>query len=254
MVSVTKRISQIKQPRGGYLPIKNFSLQEFNDGYTLGEENISPQSMGLVVDYLTRIANGTYSTNAFTIALRGAKILSNEHFELAMELVNYIHNSTWDDDISIQNACKLVGFDTVVRAGTHTFKPISEINPDQATINNIKIMVNRSLSFFKKFGPVIQDGFTFMGGYGKYITSGDGDFITKDTLWDFKVSKKKPLPKDTLQILIYYIMCLHSLSPNFETIDTLGFFNPRLNMVFTYKISNISPLLIDEIEKDIIGY
>lgn len=251
MVSVTKRISQIKQPRGGYLPIKNFDLQEFNDGSILGEENITPQSMGLVIDYLTRIANGTSPADVFHIALKGAKILGVEQFELARELLNYINSSTWDDNTSIKNSCKLVGFDTVVRAGAQTFKPVSQIEPDESTINNIKIMVNRSLVFFEEFGPVIKDGFTFLGGYGKHITSGDGDFLTEDTLWDFKVSQKKPQSKDTLQVLIYYIMGLNSLSLN---IDKIGFFNPRLNQVFTYNVSDISPSVRKEIEQDIIGY
>ena len=115
-------------------------------------------------------------------------------------------------------------------------------------------MVNRSILFFKEFGPVIQDGFTFSGGYGKYITSGDGDFLTEDTLWDFKVSKNKPLPKDTLQILIYYIMGLNSESSNFSNIVKIGFFNPRLNQVYTYEVSNISIETIKEIEQEIIGY
>lgn len=254
MVSVTKRISQIKQPRGGYHPIKDFEVQEFNDNFILGEENISPQFMGLVIDYLTRIADETSPTDAFEIALRGASILGKEYVELAMELVTYIENSTWDDNVSITNACKLVAFDTVFRAGPRTFKPVTQIEPDQSTINNIKAMVNRSIFFLKEFGPVIQDGFTFSGGYGKYITSGDGDFLTEDTLWDFKVSKNKPLPKDTLQILIYYIMGLHSESSDFSNIDKIGFFNPRLNQVYTYEVSNISTETIKEIEQEIIGY
>ena len=51
-------------------------------------------------------------------------------------------------------------------------------------------MVNRALDFFNKYGPVIKDGFKFIGGYTETITTGDGDFLTEDTLWDFKVSKK----------------------------------------------------------------
>ena len=66
------------------------------------------------------------------------------------------------------------------------------IVPDQATIANIRIMVERSLSFFKAFGPVTADGFTMEGAYTATITTGDGDFLTKDTLWDFKVTTSKP--------------------------------------------------------------
>mgnify|MGYP007064399459 CR=1 FL=1 len=32
MVSVTQRIKQIKQPRGGYLPVKAFTVTTLDDG------------------------------------------------------------------------------------------------------------------------------------------------------------------------------------------------------------------------------
>ena len=78
--------------------------------------------------------------------------------------------------------------------------------PNQATIANIRIMVERSLSFFKAFDPVTADGFTMEGAYTATITTGDGDFLTKDTLWDFKVTTSKPNKDHTLQLLIYYLM------------------------------------------------
>ena len=48
--------------------------------------------------------------------------------------------------------------------------------------------------------------FTFEGGYTNIVSSGDGDYLTEDTLWDFKVSKEEPKSKYTLQLLMYYIM------------------------------------------------
>ena len=50
--------------------------------------------------------------------------------------------------------------------------------------------------------PIDISGITFEGGYSSVIVSGDADFITKDTLWDFKVSKNSPTSKQTLQLLI----------------------------------------------------
>lgn len=35
MVSVTQRIKQIKQPRGGYLPVKTFTVTTLDDGQVL---------------------------------------------------------------------------------------------------------------------------------------------------------------------------------------------------------------------------
>ena len=38
MVSVTQRIKQIKQPRGGYLPVKAFTVTMLDDGQVLNPE------------------------------------------------------------------------------------------------------------------------------------------------------------------------------------------------------------------------
>lgn len=158
------------------------------------------------------------------------------------------------DNNSIVNACKLVGFDVCFRAGTSFYKPVEQICPDEKTINNINIMINRSLSFWEEYGPIIKDGFTFKGGYTDIVSSGDGDFLTADTLWDFKVSKKEPKSDHTLQILMYYILGCHSIHPEFKKIKKLGLFNPRLNKVYLANISSISSGIIDKVEKDIIVY
>lgn len=50
-------------------------------------------------------------------------------------------------------------------------------------------MVNRSLAFIQTYGPITKRRFTFDGGYTELIFAGYGDFLTKETLWDFKVSK-----------------------------------------------------------------
>ena len=57
MVSVTQRISQIKQPRGGYLNRKSFEVKQLEPETFIDTkyENIAPQTIGLVVDYLTRM-------------------------------------------------------------------------------------------------------------------------------------------------------------------------------------------------------
>ena len=115
-------------------------------------------------------------------------------------------------------------------------------------------MVKRSILFFNRYGPITKDGFTFEGGYTKIIDSGDGDFLTSDTLWDFKVSKNKPTSLHTLQLLIYYIMGTHSIHSEFNSIKKLGIFNPRTNCVYLQNISSIPQLIIDEVSINVIGY
>ena len=129
-----------------------------------------------------------------------------------------------------------------------------EINPDKETIHNIRVMVQRSINFFDLYGPVVKSGFSFEGGYTETVTAGDGDFLTKETLWDFKVSKSLPTNKQTLQLAMYYIMGKHSGKSEYKDINQIGIFNPRLNRVYTLKMDEIPQNTIEEIENYVIGY
>lgn len=54
MSSVTQRVSQIKQPYGGYLRPRDFECIVLNDDNVLSEqENIHPSLVGMAVDYLS---------------------------------------------------------------------------------------------------------------------------------------------------------------------------------------------------------
>lgn len=250
MYSVTQRISQIKQPRGGYINRKDFTCITLEDGIELNaQENIHPGLIGLAIDYMTRFCMGSPKESAFRISLHGAKIAKNE-FD-AYKLLSKIKGL---DTESIINASKLVGYDVCYRAGMASYKPVSEINPDMNTVTNIITMIKRTLSFWNQYGPIIKDGFTFEGGYTSIISKGDGDYLTKDTLWDLKVSKKEIKPEYTLQLLIYYIMGQHSIHKEFDNITQLGIYNPRLNKIYIIKLDTIPQSIIDTVSQDVIGY
>jgi len=250
MTSVTQRIKEISQPRGGYIKPKEFKVEVLNDNAELSpEENISAGLVGLAVDYLTRYSAGTSPDDAFKISLLGASKIGE--FDQAQQLVGQIIGL---DDTSITNACKLSGYDVCFRAGVMWYKPVQEIAPDSATLSNIRTMVNRSLTFMKKYGPIVKDGFTFEGGYTQIVTAGDGDFLTSDTLWDFKVSNKPPTNAHTLQLLMYLIMGQRSVHKEFRDIKKLGLYNPRLNHVYTLDVSSISSDVIRDVSSNVIGY
>ncbi len=249
MASVTQRIKQITQPRGGYLKPCEFKKEEFIDNQILKEENVHSSLVGLAVDYLSRFMLGAALEEAFKISLLGASIIGEERN--AYNLLKLIKGI---DSSSIYYACKLVGYDVCFRAGAMGYKDVNEIEADDGTINNIKVMVKRSILFFSKYGPITKEGFTFEGGYTRIIDSGDGDFLTSDTLWDFKVSKNNPTSAHTLQLLIYYIMGTHSIHNEFKSIKKLGIFNPRTNCVYLKNISDIPKAIIDEVSMEIIGY
>ena len=220
------------------------------DNITLCEhENISSILIGMAVDYMTRYIMGEEAEQAFSISLRGAGIINQS--SNALLLLSDIKGL---DEDSIISACKLVGYDVCYRLGVMEYIPVEEINPDISTVSNIRTMVDRSTVFFKQYGPVIKDGFSFEGGYTKLVSTGDGDFLTKDTLWDFKVSNKASTNVHTLQLLMYYIMGVHSVHKEFQTVNRLGIFNPRLNNVYLLDIEQIPLDTIQKVSKDVIGY
>ena len=248
--SVTQRIQEIEQPRGGYLPIKLFAKETFDDGLTLNDtENIHPSLIGLTVDYMTRFLSGDSIDKAFRISLRGASIINmSDKAEVLKSKITGL------DDSSIFSACQLVGFDVCFRSSIAAYKPIEEIVPDKETIENIRIMINRSLTFLDTYGPITHSAPTFDGGYTKIVNKGDADFTTKDTLWDFKVLRATPTSKQTLQILMYYIMGMHSKYKYFKEITKLGFYNPRHNTAYICQISDITKDVIEEVEEKVICY
>lgn len=255
MVSVTQRIKAIKQPRGGYISVKHFNHIQLPIKKELNpDENIYPGLVGITVDYLTRFMTGELLEESFKISLIGAKLLSINEEKRARNLLNKISGL---DENSIVCACQLAGYDTVYRAGPQTYKPVELIVPDKSTIENIHTMVNRSLSFIEIHGPITLSGFSVgFESRTKFISSGDGDFLTQDTLWDFKVTKNIPKKEHTLQLLIYYLMGKRSshLKNYFETLKYLGIYNPRLQLVYKIAISDIPPEVIEMVEKEVIGY
>lgn len=259
-MNVTDRVRTVKQPRGGYIKLSQFKEITFDDKHVLNDnENISPAVIGMTVDYLTRYIKSGNKEEAFRISLHGATSAQMYGVQnanaVAKELLLGINGL---NDKSIINACKLVTFDVWYRRGREVAskcKGYLETNPDEATVNNVKTLVERCLAFFDRCGEITKDGFTFQGGgYTRTISTGDGDFLTADTLWELKVTKKKPDSTHTLQVLVYWIMGQHSGQEIFKNITKIGIFNPRLNIEYVLEVNSIPDDTIKTVEKDVIGY
>lgn len=249
MATVTSRIKEVKQPRGGYLPLRNFASDDMDDlGGITSPENIHPNLIGIAVDYLSRLTTGGNPFSAFEVSLVGARLIRDE--KTALSLLRRLDGLT---DDSIRSACQLVGYDVVFRAGPAYYKPVQNIEPDQGTITSIRTMVGRITSFLEA-NPLVMDGFDLTGGYTELIDAGDGDLITKDGLWDIKVSKSEPKPKDTLQILVYWLMGRRSIHPQFQNVTRLGIINPRLGKIWTIQTDTIPTGVIKEVSTKVIGY
>lgn len=257
MVSVTQRIKQIKQPRGGYIPPKLMHQQFFEDGKMLREENISPAQMGVMVDYLTRFKQTGDFEQAFDIPLKGLRGAKLHLPELPMisEAEKLIPLIADFSDKSIAAATVFTSyFDTLFRQGPSALKFLEPKIPDAATMENMRIMIDRAIKFFTDESPVIKSELTFVGGYTETIDLGDADYMSRDTLWDMKVSKKAPLNKYTLQLAVYYSMAKHADDPDYLGLTTVGIFNPRLNTAYRLPMSEVDPAVIDAIDREVIGY
>lgn len=278
MSSVTARIEQIKQPWGGYLKLSEFETIQMDDNQELmPDENIHGTIVGMVVDYLTRYMVGEELRDAFDISIKGATIAEAMGMNNAVKIIfSLLDEVKGIDDNSIVNACKVVAFDVWYRnpVGAIMAKRYDEIKPNKETIYNIQILIKRSINFIKGYGPITHSGITFepkednaveykkmletgegvYGGYTATVESGDGDFLTADTLWDFKVTKRKPTSKHTLQLLMYWIMGQHSGQNKFKKITKIGIFNPRFNKVYLLEIKNVSKEIIEIVENEVICY
>lgn len=250
-MTVTQRAKTIKQPWGGYIKRVDFEEKSLGAGEEeLNEyENVHASLIGLAVDYLTRYMLTGNLEDSFKISLLGAKNINK--IRTANKLMRGIRRI---DDQSIINAIKLSGFDVLYRAGPFGYVPVNQIKPDSDTIENVRIMIKRTISFFDKYGPLVMDGFSFEGGYTKIIANGDADYLTADTLWDLKVSKKYINKNHTMQLLIYWRMGLRSDYESFKNVKNLGIYNPRQNKVFIYDLAKLPNETIQIVDEEIIGY
>ena len=279
--SATQRVKAVKQPRGGYIKPKAFTHRALGDGLDAlnPEENVSANMVGSVVDYLTRFMSGTPVDEAFKVALIGANRLylawssgqlcfagdvdARLEFDDEMSTVpttakKLAADIKGLDDASIVAAVRLARYETVYRAGSQAYimgwKPYAAADPDAPTIANIRAMVERALAFLDVYGPKVLDGFTFEGGYTPTVATGDGDFTTADTLWDFKTSKLPIKKEHTLQLLMYWRMGLRSTHPEFRDVKFLGVYNPRTNVSSRLAGADIPVDLIEEVDRDVIVY
>lgn len=249
MFSVTQRIKQVKQPHGGYINKKLFDVNYLNgDELDIKQENISPSTVGLVVDYLTRLYFKKDIFEVFDISLRGFnlnRLTEREIYNQLIDLLNSVKFHTIQSDELIKVACLVAPYDALYRAGM----PASQIAPkapNEATIRHIRIMVNRTIKLFENSKRLFTN-ITFRGGYTNVISTGDGDFATEDTIYDLKVSKQGLNSKQTLQIYLYYLLAKRSKQDKYKNINKIAIYNPRLDIEYICNINDIS----ENIEKNV---
>ena len=225
--------------------------EQYDDGIVLHSTiNVPGRIIGLVVDYLFRYISTGDARKAFAISLWGSDIA--EERESAEFLLSQIKGV---DERSVVSAINLVTYDFWFRDGVPFRFDNDPLSIDKSAIEYIEILLQRCIHFLEKHGPVTKAGLFFHGAFTPIIQSGDGDFMTESTIWDMKVSDKRATNKQSLQVLIYYLLGLHSDDKEqYRTIKNIGIFNPLLNRTYLFALDQLSDKTIDEICSVIIGY
>ena len=259
MLSVTRRIKTAYQPKTGYVPKELFNFITFEDAKTLN--NIDPKLapiQGIATDYLTRFLLTGDKESAFDISFKGAEALdyfkqTDENVNNAKRLLDGVQSL---DSESIRNVCELSIYDSAYRAGIHAYKRDKSIIDlfNYNLFDNIETLVNRSLEFFKTQKPLTLSGFNFEGGYTELVSAGDGDYLTEDTLIDLKCSKSEFKREWSLQLLMYYLLGIHSNHKEFDTVTKLSIFNAVRNQSLVCNIDEISDNTKFIVSERILGY
>ena len=156
--SISEYIDHINKSGCGYVPSSTFRFRSLGKGIDElnPEENVSPRLIGSAVDCMTHFMSGSPAMLAFGNKPFVARHIGGKSLEFkALDLIKT--GITGLDDQSIINAVKLSGFDTRFILGTESYQPIEKINPDGATIQNVRTMVKRSLHVFEVYGPKLLD-------------------------------------------------------------------------------------------------
>ena len=99
MSSVTQRIKEIKQPKGGYLKSSEFRVIDLNDGKELNsEENVHGSVIGMVVDYMSRYMTGTNLAKSFNISILGAAVAEKMGREESIKEIDRLNEEIEDNN------------------------------------------------------------------------------------------------------------------------------------------------------------
>lgn len=265
MASVTSRIDELRAQHispSNYINIADFEKRRFDDGiapddlFPYDNIEVTPSMMGDVVEYLTRYMLLRKKQEAFKLPILGAKIGG---YEIPAKYL--LRDIRGLNHASIESACRLVSYNRFI----FQRKIVAEIFGyderfkvlQSGTADNIRIFVNRSVTFFKEHGPVVKAGFAFLPNSPACTSAvrfGIGDFLTADTLWDMKVQREGFKSKQALQVLMYWIMGQHSGQEIFKGIKKIGLYNPRQNTAYILDTARIPSEVISAVEREVICY
>lgn len=244
--SLSKRVKQITQPKGGYLPTSNFQIINFKDEYTVTkyidhDKDVFLKFINLIVSSISQYLYTNDLTNSFKLAIRGffeyinnykkfsvryfnddnlvdlfidfeSKLKSVEEFDLDG---NYKTNSK-----IIKNLFVVLQFAELYQSNYEPYK-LWKKNYDKAELvfnlgteipdyicKNIIIFIKRTIAFYNNLYKVEFGEILYNS---ELISSGSCDFISHETIWKLQISSmpfqyNPNIDETILKLIICYLM------------------------------------------------
>lgn len=283
MNAVTDIVKSISQPHGGYLPIKDFKEVEL--GGDVLSCDIPPIIVGKTLDSILRLIVMTDKYSVFHNSITGyenrvsyfanqfsgvdSAELIGEQIKLEDGKFN-VYNLIERIDSLIQsydiyNLCIVVSLIHQYDIWQYDFgyissrSSIASSRPKYFKKKDIWVLMDLYKRLVSWLCTMLSKGIVFdyrfyPDGYTDKVKYGVGDFICENTLFDLKCIKSKPTSYHTLQLLIYYVMGMHSNNRLYKNVRNIGIYSPILNKVWIMPVKNIPKELVHKVSSEVIGY
>ena len=250
--TVTSRIASIVPPKGGYVPISLMRETVTDEPMLTVPPTLRTDVVGQCVQYYATLLYTGDTSKATEVSRMGIMRMTEEQREDYLDLCHRL--KTEDDErrrIGIMYA--ISSYDELFRSGRFTKGPVGpDIGGDEA---DVLLEASKRVVAFMARHPVTGIEVTFPGAYTDCICAGDADILCEDCLWDVKVSKYLPTRDNLLQVLVYYLMGMHSNERSkYEDVERIGIYNPLLGREDTVELSDISEDVKEEVRRKVIGY
>lgn len=280
MSSVSELVERIEQPVSGILPVSNFTKRELHqDTHKLfGNNTIPAVHLGLIIDYCVKYILGVKLSDILHVEYEGyaehIRVSAVKYYDSLSEqsltqiyvdderkkiclsdFVSNVENSTTFEEY-VTNMLYVIQYGDFVRNFRFAYNRLGEVFNTEISkedIHDILYMFLRTRSWINTFSKVTPMYKFYPRGYNNTVTSGEGDFCTSDTLWDLKVSNGEPTTKDTLQLLIYYIMAMQSDNRLYRNVHKIGVYNPKLDTEWVCNMNDINEGITTSVKK-ILGF
>lgn len=248
MASVQSQIQRLygKNVFSGKIP---FSEIEICDDIILaGRENVSERTIERAIGYLMCLGFSKNEEEKLSVFEEPfIRSLYINGLDAAKKLYCEALAGT---ESRILAALKLAAFSEAPDSVTPAYE--ADVFPNENTLLDINKMLRRCCDFFSGEKRVIKHNFDFEGAYNGKVSSGKGDYLTKDGIWSISISSSSPAEYDFVLLAAYYTLGQHCHNAaKFRKVKTLGILNPILGKVYSISVSDMPKDITAVLEREL---